>query len=102
MNITERIEEMMARKGMTKRLVSQRMGKFNQGFNKLITNPKWQTIEEIAAVLEISVQELLFDTPTPAPATPAEDAGSSIPQEDRPDLIVIDRKTGETKNYYLK
>lgn len=99
MNITERIEEMIARKGMTKRLVSQRMGKFNQGFNKLITNPKWQTIEEIAAVLGISVQELLFDAPE-AP-TPSEDAGSVAHSGRRPDLIVIDRETGETKNYYL-
>jgi len=27
------------------KLFAERMGKFNQAFNRLITNPKWETIE---------------------------------------------------------
>ncbi len=60
MDIKARIEEVIAQKGMTKREVSERMGKFNQAFNSLITNPKWDTIELVAEAIGITTAELLF------------------------------------------
>ncbi len=36
------------------------MGKFNQTFNSLITNPKWDTIELVAEAIGITTAELLF------------------------------------------
>lgn len=60
MDIKARIEEMIAQRGLTKREVSERMGKFNQAFNSLITNPKWDTIELVAEALCISTKELLY------------------------------------------
>ena len=36
------------------------MGKFNQAFNRLITNPKWETIELVAQAIGITTEELLF------------------------------------------
>ena len=60
MDIKARIEEVIAQKGLTKREVSERMGKFNQAFNSLITNPKWDTIEHVAEAIGITTAELLF------------------------------------------
>lgn len=60
MDIKARIEKVIAQKGLTKREVSERMGKFNQAFNSLITNPKWDTIELVAQAIDITTQELLF------------------------------------------
>lgn len=61
MDIKARIEEVIAQKGLTKREVSELMGKFNQAFNSLITNPKWDTIELVAEAIGITTEELLFD-----------------------------------------
>ena len=61
MDIKARIEEVIAQRGLTKREVSERMGKFNQAFNSLITNPKWDTIELVAEAIGITTEELLFD-----------------------------------------
>ena len=61
MDIKARIEEVIAQRGLTKREVSERMGKFNQAFNSLITNPKWDTIELVAEAIGITIEELLFD-----------------------------------------
>lgn len=60
MDIKARIEEVIAQKGLTKREVSERMGKFNQAFNSLITNPKWDTIEHVAEAIGITTAELLY------------------------------------------
>lgn len=60
MDIKARIEEVIVQKGLTKREVSERMGKFNQAFNSLITNPKWDTIEHVAEAIGINTEELLF------------------------------------------
>lgn len=60
MDIKARIEEVTAPRGLTKREVSERMGKFNQAFNSLITNPKWDTIEHVAKAIGITTEELLF------------------------------------------
>ena len=60
MDIKARIEEVIGQRGLTKREVSERMGKFNQAFNSLITNPKWDTIEHVAQAIGVSVEELLF------------------------------------------
>lgn len=60
MDIKARIEEVIAQRGLTKREVSERMGKFNQAFNSLITNPKWDTIEHVAEAIGITTAELLF------------------------------------------
>lgn len=61
MDVKARIEEVISQKGLTKREVSERMGKFNQAFNSLITNPKWDTIEHVAEAIGITTEELLFD-----------------------------------------
>ena len=60
MDIKSRIEEVITHKGLTKREVAERMGKFNQAFNSLITNPKWDTIELVAQAIGITTEELLF------------------------------------------
>ena len=60
MDIKARIEEVISHKGLTKREVAERMGKFNQAFNSLITNPKWDTIEHVAQALDITPKDLLF------------------------------------------
>lgn len=60
MDIKSRIEEVITHKGLTKREVAERMGKFNQAFNSLITNPKWDTIEHVAQALDITPENLLF------------------------------------------
>lgn len=60
MDIKTRIEEVISHKGLTKREVAERMGKFNQAFNSLITNPKWDTIEHVAQALDITPEDLLF------------------------------------------
>ena len=60
MDIKARIEEVINEKGLTKKVVAERMGKFNQAFNSLLTNPKWETIELVATAIGISTQEMLF------------------------------------------
>ena len=60
MDIKTRIEEVISQKGLTKKEVSERMGKFNQAFNSLITNPKWDTIELVAQAIGITTEQLLF------------------------------------------
>lgn len=62
MDIKVRIEDVITQKGLTKKEVAERMGKFNQAFNSLITNPKWDTIELVAQAIGISTEELLFGT----------------------------------------
>lgn len=60
MDVKARIEEVINQKGLSKREVSERMGKYNQAFNSLITNPKWDTIEKVAQALDITTENLLF------------------------------------------
>lgn len=60
MDIKVRIEDVITQKGLTKKEVAERMGKFNQAFNSLITNPKWDTIELVAQAIGISTETLLF------------------------------------------
>ena len=64
MDIKERIELVISRKGLTKSIVAERMGKIKQNFNSLITDARWSVIEEVAAALEISVSELIYDQQT--------------------------------------
>lgn len=76
MDIKARIEEVINEKGLTKKVVAERMGKFNQAFNSLLTNPKWETIELVATAIGISTQEMLFGIKPqePAPQPVAEPA----------------------------
>ena len=60
MDIKARIEQVIAERGLTKKEVAEKMGKFNQAFNSLLTNPKWETIELVAKALEMSTCEMLF------------------------------------------
>ncbi len=60
MDIKQRIEQVINEKGLTKKVVAERMGKFNQAFNSLLTNPKWETIESVASAIGITTQEMLF------------------------------------------
>jgi transcriptional regulator with XRE-family HTH domain len=60
MNIKARIEQVIAERGLTKKEVAEKMGKFNQAFNSLLTNPKWETIELVAKALEMNTCEMLF------------------------------------------
>ena len=82
MDIKARIEEVINEKGLTKKVVAERMGKFNQAFNSLLTNPKWETIELVATAIGISTQEMLFgikpQEPAPQPEAPKTEA--SAPQ----------------------
>jgi len=80
MDIKARIEEVIAQRGLTKREVSERMGKFNQAFNSLITNPKWDTIELVAQAIGISTEELLFGKEKVNTSNYSENATKSIIQ----------------------
>lgn len=85
MDIKARIEEVINEKGLTKKVVAERMGKFNQAFNSLLTNPKWETIELVATAIGISTQEMLFgikpQEPALQPAQPeAPNTETSAPQ----------------------
>lgn len=80
MDIKARIEEVIAQRGLTKREVSERMGKFNQAFNSLITNPKWDTIELVAQAIGISTEELLFGKEIVNTSNYSENATKSIIQ----------------------
>ena len=72
MDIKQRIEQVINEKGLTKKLVAERMGKFNQAFNSLLTNPKWETIELVATAIGISTCEMLYGIkPEVEPAAPA-------------------------------
>ena len=105
MDIKARIEEVINQKGLTKKEVAEKMGKFNQAFNSLLTNPKWETIELVAKALEMSTCEMLFgikpeqpdpaDTQQPAPAddfdyvpfaTAAEQQGQNQAEKQEPAL----------------
>ena len=76
MDIKARIEEVINEKGLTKKEVAEKMGKFNQAFNSLLTNPKWETIELVAKALEMSTCEMLFGIKPqePAPQQPQQPA----------------------------
>ena len=82
MDIKARIEEVINEKGLTKKVVAERMGKFNQAFNSLLTNPKWETIELVATAIGISTQEMLFGIKPqePAPQPEAPNTEASAPQ----------------------
>ena len=68
MDIKERIEQVIDQRGLTKKEVAERMGKFKQAFNYVVTDPKWSVIEEVAKAIGISTEEMLFshdyDKPT--------------------------------------
>jgi len=94
MDIKARIEQVINEKGLTKKLVAERMGKFNQAFNSLLTNPKWETIELVATAIGISTQEMLFgikpEEPKPAEAQrqPAQSPVDELPFKDEPSASV--------------
>lgn len=58
-----RIKEIAKRKGVSMKLLSERLGLSYQGFNqKLLRNPTLKFIEEVAVALECSTFELLEPT----------------------------------------
>ncbi len=61
MNITTRIEELINRHGLSKSELARRMGKYNQQINRLITNPKWETVEAVASALGCPVWHLFLE-----------------------------------------
>ena len=80
MDIRARIEQVIDERGLTKRLVAERMGKFSQAFNSLLTNPKWETIELVASAIGISTCEMLYGIkPEAEPAQPAQPAAKPAP-----------------------
>ena len=58
MNITERIEQALSQRGLNKSELARRMNKHNQQVNRLIDNPKWETIEAVASAIGIAPWEL--------------------------------------------
>lgn len=72
MNITTRIEELINRHGLSKSELARRMGKYNQQINRLITNPKWETVEAVASALGCPVWHLFLED--------IEAAGYHLPQ----------------------
>ena len=58
MNITERIEQVLDQRGINKSELARRMNKHNQQVNRLIDNPKWETIEAVASAIGIAPWEL--------------------------------------------
>ena len=58
MNITERIEQVLSQRGLNKSELARRMNKHNQQVNRLIDNPKWETIEAVASAIGIAPWEL--------------------------------------------
>lgn len=58
MNITERIGQVLDQRGINKSELARRMNKHNQQVNRLIDNPKWETIEAVASAIGIAPWEL--------------------------------------------
>ena len=58
MDIKQRIVDIIESKGLTKKVVCERMGKFDQAFNSLLNNPKWSTLEAVADAIGIDVWQL--------------------------------------------
>lgn len=60
MDIKQRIEQVIASRGLTKGAVAEKMGKQKQNINSLLTDPRWSIIEAVAAAIGITPQELMF------------------------------------------
>lgn len=58
MNITERIVQVLEQHGMNKSELARRMSKHNQQVNRLIENPKWETIESVCSAIGIKPWQL--------------------------------------------
>ena len=84
MDIRERVEAAISQHGLTKKEVCDRMGKFDQAFKSLLTNPKWSTLEKVTEAIGIEPWQLfeqeimaagyrLVAAPQPEPAAVAEE-----------------------------
>ena len=60
MDIKQRIEQVIASRGLAKGAVAEKMGKQKQNINSLLTDPRWSIIEAVADAIGITPQELLF------------------------------------------
>ena len=58
MDIRERVEAAISQHGLTKKEVCDRMGKFDQAFKSLLTNPKWSTLEKVTEAIGIEPWQL--------------------------------------------
>ena len=60
MDIKQRIEQVIASRGLTKGALAEKMGKQKQNINSLLTDSRWSVIEAVAEAIGITPQELLF------------------------------------------
>lgn len=60
MDIKQRIEQVIASRGLAKGAVAEKMGKQKQNINSLLTDPRWSVIEAVAEAIGSTPQELLF------------------------------------------
>ena len=73
MDIKQRIEQVIASRGLTKGAVAEKMGKQKQNINSLLTDPRWSIIEAVADAIGITPQELMFGS-THQQSQPAQSA----------------------------
>ena len=69
MSIREIIEGKIKAAGLTKRETAARAGIHSGNINSMITAPSWPTLERLAAVLGLSVSDLVRDDQTAEPPT---------------------------------
>ena len=72
MDMKQRIEQVIASRGLTKGAVAEKMGKQKQNINSLLTDPRWSIIEAVADAIGITPQELLFGSTQQQAQQPAQ------------------------------
>lgn len=58
MDITERLEGLINKSGMSKKEIASRMDVHTGSFNSLLKSPSWATLQKFAKALEIDVEEI--------------------------------------------
>lgn len=75
MDIKQRIEQVIASRGLAKGAVAEKMGKQKQNINSLLTDPRWSIIEAVADAIGITPQELLFGSSQQQSQQPSQSPG---------------------------
>lgn len=99
----------MQEKGMSNIQLAEKMGTSAQYIGQIANGRNGATMaqyERIAEILGVKVWQLFAPKSEYLTIEEHEQQTAELREAkrlaDRPDLIVIDRETGETKNYYLK
>jgi lambda repressor-like predicted transcriptional regulator len=60
-SIREIIESHISEAGMTKKQFAEKIGRTQGSLNNMLSSPSWPSLEKMAAVLNLSVQQLVSD-----------------------------------------